>query len=93
MEDIRVLTADFARVAAFAEPRRSQILGPSSLAISRTYARDVREAARTASTSKRSSRCGRNASGRLDYAPSVCQTKGRRLKYRRNDVCMDRYFD
>ena len=48
MEDMRVLVgevaAEFEDVAALAEPRRSQILDPSSYAISRAYARDLREA-------------------------------------------------
>ena len=48
MEDMRVLVggaaAEFEDVAALAEPRRSQILDPSSYAISRTYARELREA-------------------------------------------------
>jgi hypothetical protein len=76
MEDIRVLVggvaAEFAGVAALAEPRRSQILDPSSYAISRAYARDLREAARTASSFVA---VRANASVRLDHAPSVCQTK------------------
>ena len=79
MEDMRVLVgavaAEFENVAALAEPRRSQILDPSSYAISQpTHEACVRPAP-TASFIRVFAAREANASGRLNPAPSACHTK------------------
>ena len=78
-EDMRVLVggvgAEFDDVAALAEPRRSQILDPSSYANSQAYRETCATPAPTASSIRAFDAPEGNPAGRLDHAPSACRIK------------------
>jgi hypothetical protein len=97
MEDMRVLVgavaAAFEDVAAVPEPRRSQILDPSSYAASRAYAREVREAGANGVVYPSVRRGGGECIGAFRPRAIGLPRLERRLKYRWNGERVDRYFD
>ena len=97
MEDMRVLVgavaAAFEDVAAVPEPRRSQILDPLSYAISRAYAREVREAGANGVVYPSVRRGGGECIGAFRPRAIGLPRQERRLKYRWNGERVDRYFD
>jgi hypothetical protein len=97
MEDMRVLVgavaAAFEDVAAVPEPRRSQILDPSSYAASRAYAREVREAGANGVVYPSVRRGGGECIGAFRPRAIGLPRQERRLKYRWNGERVDRYFD
>ena len=97
MDDMRVLVgavdAEFEDVAALPEPRRSQILDPSSYAISRAYARDLREAGANGVVYPSVRHGGGECIGAFGPRAVGLPREERRLKYRWNGDRVDRYFD
>jgi hypothetical protein len=96
-EDMRVLVggvaAEFENVAALAEPRRSQILDPSSYAISQTYARGPGEAGANGVVYPSVRRAGGECIGAFRPRAVGLPHQERHLKYRWNGDRVDRYFD
>ncbi len=96
-EDMRVLVggvaAEFEDVAALAEPRRSQILDPSSYAISRAYARDLRDAGANGVVYPSVRRGGGECIGAFRPPAVGLPRQERHLKYHWNGDRVDRYFD
>ena len=96
-EDMRVLVggiaAEFENVAALAEPRRSQILDPSSYAISQTYARGLRAAGANGVVYPSVRRAGGECIGAFRLRAVGLPHQERHLKYRWNGDRVDRYFD
>ena len=79
MEDMRVLVgavaAEFEDIAAAPEPRRSQILDPSSYPLLEPMGESCVRAAPTASSTRAFVAAEANASGRSGRAPSACRAK------------------
>ena len=96
-EDMRVLVgevaAEFEDVAALAEPRRSQILDPSSYAISRAYARDLRDAGANGVVYPSVRRAGGECIAAFRPRAVGLPRQERHLKFRWNGDRVDRYFD
>ena len=96
-EEMRVLVggaaAEFEDVAALAEPRRSQILDPSSYATSRAYARDLRDAGANGVVYPSVRRAGGECIGAFRPRAVGLPRQERHLKYRWNGDRVDRYFD
>ena len=96
-EDMRVLVggvaAEFDDVAALAEPRRSQILDPSSYATSRAYARDLRDAGANGVVYPSVRRAGGECIGAFRPRAVGLPRQERHLKYHWNGDRVDRYFD
>ena len=97
MEDMRVLVgavaAEFEDVAAAPEPRRSQILDPSSYAASRAYARVLREAGANGVVYPSVRRGGGECIGAFRPRAVGLPRPERHLKYHWNGDRVDRYFD
>jgi hypothetical protein len=97
LEDVRVLVggaaADFEDVVALAEPRRSQILDPSSYANSQAYARDLREAGANGVVYPSVRRAEGECIGAFRPRAVGLPRQERHLKYRWNGERVDRYFD
>jgi len=97
MEDMRVLVgavaAEFEDVAAAPEPRRSQILDPSSYAASRACALVLREAGANGVVYPSVRRGGGECIGAFRPRAVGLPRQERCLKYRWNGDRVDRYFD
>jgi hypothetical protein len=96
-EDMRVLvggiSAEFENVATLAEPRRSQILDPTSYAVSRAYGRDLRDAGADGVVYPSVRRDGGECIGAFRPCAVGLPRQERHLKYRWNGNRVDRYFD
>jgi RES domain-containing protein len=97
MEDMRVVVGEvdaaFEDVAALAEPRRSQILDPSSYAVSQAYARDLRAAGADGVVYPSVRRAGGECVGAFRPRAVGVPRQERHLKYRWNGDRVERYFD
>ena len=96
-EDMRVLVgavvAEFEDVAALPEPRRSQILDPSSYANSQVYARELRDGGANGVVYPSVRRAGGECIGAFRPRNVGLPRQERHLKYRWNGDRVDRYFD
>ena len=97
MEDMRVLVGavagDFEDVAALAEPERSRVLDPGDYAVSRAFARWVRDAGALGVVNPSVRRDGGTCVGAFRPRAVGLPRQERHLKYRWDGVRVDRYFD
>jgi hypothetical protein len=96
-EDMRVLVgavaAEFENLAAVAEPRRSQILDPSSYVISQTYGRELRDTGANGVVYPSVRRAGGECIAVFRPRAVGLPRQERHLKYHWNGERVDRYFD
>jgi hypothetical protein len=97
MEDMRVLVgsvaAEFEDVDRLAEPRRTQVLDPSSYAVPRAYARELRDAGGNGVVWPSTRRPMGECVGAFRPRAMGLPWQERHLKYRWNGQRVDRYFD
>jgi hypothetical protein len=90
---VGAVVAEFEDVAGAPEPRRSQILDPSSYAASQAFARVLREAGANGVVYPSVRRGGGECIGAFRPPAVGLPRQERHLKYRWNGDRVDRYFD